>query len=70
MPGTVIAVEVANGDTVTAGTVLVVVEAMKMEHALTAPADGIVEVTVARGDQVAVNQVLARMTTDPKEDAA
>jgi acetyl-CoA/propionyl-CoA carboxylase biotin carboxyl carrier protein len=70
MPGTVIAVEVANGDTVTAGTVLVVVEAMKMEHALTAPADGIVEVTVATGDQVAVNQVLARMTTDPKEDAA
>jgi acetyl-CoA/propionyl-CoA carboxylase biotin carboxyl carrier protein len=43
---------------------------MKMEHALTAPADGIVEVTVATGDQVAVNQVLARMTTDPKEDAA
>ncbi|MBM7416417.1 MULTISPECIES: acetyl/propionyl/methylcrotonyl-CoA carboxylase subunit alpha [Nocardiaceae] len=70
MPGTVIAVEVANGDTVTAGTVLVVVEAMKMEHALTAPADGTVEVTVATGDQVAVNQVLARMTTDPKEDAA
>ncbi|NIB32170.1 acetyl-CoA carboxylase biotin carboxyl carrier protein subunit [Pseudonocardia sp. MCCB 268] len=40
MPGTVIVVGVADGDAVTAGQTLVVVEAMKMEHVLTAPVDG------------------------------
>ncbi|KQU04788.1 acetyl/propionyl-CoA carboxylase subuit alpha [Rhodococcus sp. Leaf7] len=67
MPGTVIAVEVADGDHVTAGSVVVVVEAMKMEHALTAPTDGVVELLVARGDQVTVNHVLARVTTSGEE---
>jgi acetyl/propionyl-CoA carboxylase alpha subunit len=42
MPGTVIAVEVHAGQVVTAGTVLAVVEAMKMEHPVRAPADGTV----------------------------
>jgi acetyl-CoA/propionyl-CoA carboxylase biotin carboxyl carrier protein len=61
MPGTVTVVEVAEGDEVTAGTTLVVVEAMKMEHVLTAPADGTVRDlrartggTVARGDVLVV----------------
>ncbi len=53
MPGTVLDVGVSAGKVVTAGTTLVVLEAMKMEHHLAAPADGTVtEVFVAAGDQV------------------
>ncbi len=63
MPGSVIAVHAAVGDDVAAGDVLLVVEAMKMEHALTAPVDGAVsELTVRVGDQVAVDQLLAVVT--------
>ena len=61
MPGSVIVVNVENGATVTAGTAIVVVEAMKMEHALRAPVDGKVELLVAPADQVKVDQVLARI---------
>ncbi len=43
MPGTVIAVQVEVGESVTKGQSLVVVEAMKMEHALLAPFDGVVQ---------------------------
>ncbi|MGV0602203.1 biotin/lipoyl-containing protein, partial [Mycolicibacterium pulveris] len=43
-------------------TVVVTVEAMKMEHALTAPVDGVVELLVAAGEQVKVGQALARIT--------
>jgi acetyl-CoA/propionyl-CoA carboxylase biotin carboxyl carrier protein len=42
MPGTVTVVDVAEGQQVTAGTRLLVVEAMKMEHQLSAPIDGVV----------------------------
>jgi acetyl-CoA/propionyl-CoA carboxylase, biotin carboxylase, biotin carboxyl carrier protein len=66
MPGAVIAVNVENGATVTAGTAVVVVEAMKMEHALTSPIDGVVELLVAQGDQVKVDQLLLRIT--PSKD--
>ncbi|MDH6279121.1 acetyl/propionyl/methylcrotonyl-CoA carboxylase subunit alpha [Prescottella agglutinans] len=62
MPGTVIAVAAASGDTVDAGTAVVVVEAMKMEHTLSAPIAGVVEVLVAVGDQVKVDQPLARVS--------
>ena len=62
MPGAVVAVGVADGATVTAGTVVVTVEAMKMEHALTAPVDGVAELLVGAGEQVKVGQVLARIT--------
>lgn len=59
MPGAVIAVNVAAGDVVTAGQPLVVVEAMKMEHPITAPADGtIVDVFVRAGDAVDAGQDL------------
>ncbi len=62
MPGKVIAVDVAAGDTVTKGTRLLVLEAMKMEHALTAPFDGIVaELTVSAGAQVQVEALLVRV---------
>jgi 3-methylcrotonyl-CoA carboxylase alpha subunit len=60
MPGKVIAVDVAEGQTVTAGQRLMVLEAMKMEHALTAPFDGRVEgLAVSAGGQVQVEAVLA-----------
>lgn len=67
MPGAVVAVGVEDGAAVTAGTVVVTVEAMKMEHALTAPVDGTVELLVATGDQVKVGQQLARITAASKE---
>ena len=61
MPGTVVAVGIEDGADVAAGTVVVTVEAMKMEHALAAPVDGVVELLVAAGDQVKVGQPLARI---------
>ncbi|GAA3173998.1 hypothetical protein GCM10020255_064290 [Rhodococcus baikonurensis] len=69
MPGAVIAVNVENGAAVSAGQPLVVVEAMKMEHSLTSPIDGIVEVLVRQGDQVMVDQVLARVVPAEEETA-
>jgi acetyl-CoA/propionyl-CoA carboxylase biotin carboxyl carrier protein len=67
MPGTVLVVKAAVGDAVTAGTPLVVVEAMKMEHTVTAPVDGVLtELNVRAGQQVALNQPLAVVT--PQED--
>jgi acetyl-CoA/propionyl-CoA carboxylase biotin carboxyl carrier protein len=68
MPGSVVAVGIEAGATVTAGTVVVTVEAMKMEHALTAPVDGVVELLVAVGDQVKVGQPLARILATDKGD--
>jgi acetyl-CoA/propionyl-CoA carboxylase biotin carboxyl carrier protein len=59
MPGTVTVVEVTEGQQVTAGQTLVVVEAMKMEHVLTAPVDGTVRELRARpGGTVAKDAVL------------
>lgn len=52
----------------TAGTVVVTVEAMKMEHALTAPVDGVAKILVAVGDQVKVGQPLARITAHTQEN--
>ncbi|WP_338891397.1 acetyl/propionyl/methylcrotonyl-CoA carboxylase subunit alpha [Rhodococcus sovatensis] len=66
MPGSVIAVGTSSGELITAGTAVVVVEAMKMEHTLTTPIDGTVELVVAVGDQVRVDQLLARIV--PNED--
>jgi acetyl-CoA/propionyl-CoA carboxylase, biotin carboxylase, biotin carboxyl carrier protein len=68
MPGTVVAVEVAAGDTVSVGQVLLTVEAMKMEHKLLAPMAGVVETTVTPGDLVALDQVVARIS--PPEDSS
>ncbi|WP_336964171.1 acetyl/propionyl/methylcrotonyl-CoA carboxylase subunit alpha [Sphingobium aquiterrae] len=62
MPGRVIAVEVAEGDSVTKGQKLLVLEAMKMEQAMLAPFDGIVETLAATsGAQVSEGFVLARI---------
>ncbi len=62
MPGLVSAVRAANGATVRKGDPLLVLEAMKMEHVLTAPRDGVVaEVLVAGGDQVTDGTLLLRL---------
>lgn len=59
MPGKVIRVDVSAGDPVEAGTSLVIIEAMKMEHTVAAPARGTVaSVSVAVGEQVQADQVL------------
>ncbi|MFM2301429.1 MAG: hypothetical protein RLZZ84_1165, partial [Pseudomonadota bacterium] len=66
MPGKVIAVDVAAGDSVTKGQRLAVLEAMKMEHALTAPFDGTVaELAATPGAQVQVETLLIRI--EPRE---
>jgi 3-methylcrotonyl-CoA carboxylase alpha subunit len=67
MPGKVIAVDVKDGDKVTAGQRLMVLEAMKMEHALTAPFDGtITELSASAGTQVQVEALLA--VVEPAEE--
>jgi acyl-CoA carboxylase subunit alpha len=59
MPGTVLAIHVHPGDPVSAGQLLMIVEAMKMEHRITAPHAGVVgEIRAARGDQVAAGDVM------------
>jgi propionyl-CoA carboxylase alpha chain len=60
MPGTVVRVQAAPGDAVQSGAVLVVLEAMKMEHQVRAPHSGVVaEVAVTAGQAVEVGTVLA-----------
>ncbi|WP_242185946.1 acetyl/propionyl/methylcrotonyl-CoA carboxylase subunit alpha [Sphingomonas sp. CARO-RG-8B-R24-01] len=63
MPGRIIAVDVAEGDVVTKGQKLVTLEAMKMEHSLTAPFDGTVAaLTATAGGQVNEGMVLVLIT--------
>jgi acetyl-CoA carboxylase biotin carboxylase subunit len=63
MPGKIVATPAKAGDTVARGQPVVVLEAMKMEHALVAPFDGVVgEIGVSVGDQVAADMVLATVT--------
>jgi 3-methylcrotonyl-CoA carboxylase alpha subunit/acetyl-CoA/propionyl-CoA carboxylase biotin carboxyl carrier protein len=65
MPGTVLTVSGAPGQEVRAGDTLVVLEAMKMELALTAPFDGAIgKIDVAAGDQVALGQLLFEVVMD------
>jgi acetyl/propionyl-CoA carboxylase alpha subunit len=71
MPGNVIRLGAAVGDSVTAGQPLIWLEAMKMEHTITAPADGILaELNVDTGQQVEVGAVLARVDAphDPEAE--
>ena len=65
MPGKIVATPAKPGDTVTKGQPVVVLEAMKMEHALVAPFDGVVgEIGVSVGDQVVADAVLAVVMAD------
>ncbi len=62
MPGRVISVEVRQGDRVAKGQKLLTLEAMKMEHALTAPFEGVVaELGAVEGAQVSEGTLLARV---------
>jgi 3-methylcrotonyl-CoA carboxylase alpha subunit len=62
MPGRIVSLSVVQGQAVTQGQPLLALEAMKMEHSLTAPFDGsVAELAVTIGDQVAENVVLARI---------
>ncbi|MCV7191582.1 acetyl/propionyl/methylcrotonyl-CoA carboxylase subunit alpha [Mycolicibacterium brumae] len=68
MPGLVIRVGAEVGDTVTAGQPLLWLEAMKMEHTLSAPNDGVLaELNVTAGQQVDVGAVLA-LVADPADN--
>ena len=66
MPGTVLAVHVAPGDAVAAGQLVMIVEAMKMEHRITAPRAGMVtEIRARPGDQVNGGDLLAILDEGP-----
>ncbi|MHA3019588.1 ATP-binding protein [Mycobacterium sp. BMJ-28] len=68
MPGSVVRVGAAVGDTVTAGQPLIWLEAMKMEHTIASPHAGVLgELNVAAGQQVDVGAVLARVDTPEGE---
>ena len=68
MPGTVVRVPVSAGDHVVAGQTVMVVEAMKMEHAVTASADAVVvDVPVVVGQAVDAGQVLVVLEEMPAE---
>jgi propionyl-CoA carboxylase alpha chain len=66
MPGTVIRVESVLGQVVKAGTVVVVLEAMKMEHPIKAPHAGtVVELDAKPGEAVELGTVLAVVSQEP-----
>ncbi|HEY4005777.1 MAG TPA: acetyl/propionyl/methylcrotonyl-CoA carboxylase subunit alpha [Pseudonocardia sp.] len=68
MPGTVLSVSVAEGDEVVAGQALLVIEAMKMEHTITAECDGVVtDLAVREGNQVAVDAPLVTVQLQEQE---
>ena len=68
MPGKVLATEVSAGESVSEGQLLVILEAMKMEHRITAPIDGVVqEVPVSEGDQVDNGQILVVFEENEEE---
>ena len=60
MPGTILNVKVAAGQTVKKGDVICVLEAMKMENDIPAPCDGVIaSINVQKGANVAANDVIA-----------
>ncbi|MFE5409846.1 acetyl/propionyl/methylcrotonyl-CoA carboxylase subunit alpha [Microbacterium sp. NPDC056569] len=70
MPGAVVAVHVADGAAVATGDRIVTIEAMKMEHPVLAPHDGVVRVDVGVGVQVRRDQVLAHVSLSDAAAAA
>ncbi|MEJ1969554.1 MAG: biotin carboxylase N-terminal domain-containing protein [Rhizomicrobium sp.] len=71
MPGKIVQLLVQSGDAVKKGQPLAVLEAMKMEHTLSAPADATVEsVGVAAGDQVPDGTIVVRFRKEEEDKAA
>jgi 3-methylcrotonyl-CoA carboxylase alpha subunit len=71
MPGKIIALQIADGAAVVKGQPLVTMEAMKMEHTLTAPFDGFAnDLALKLGDQVSEGTALLRITRKPTSDDA
>ncbi|MGP5257574.1 ATP-binding protein [Glutamicibacter ardleyensis] len=71
MPGTVISVQVADGEQVSEGQLLVSIEAMKMEHQLLSPATGTVRMTgLSVGDLVKAKQLVATVEPQIQEQNA
>ena len=69
MPGTVIGVPLEVGAAVTAGQPVLVLEAMKMQHTITAPTDGVLaELAVVVGQQVSAGDVLAVVAIEPESE--
>src|SRR6476659_6489389 len=65
MQGTVLAVEVADGDEIRAGQVICIVEAMKMENEITAHRDGVITgLSVAPGQAVTTGQIICVVSQD------
>jgi propionyl-CoA carboxylase alpha chain len=68
LPGTVTAVHVSVGDRVAAGSAVLTMEAMKMQHTMTAPSDGVVREVAGRpGQQVQVGTVLLVIAPETEE---
>ena len=64
MPGRILTTAVSEGDEVVQGQLLVILEAMKMEHRITAPTNGtIVRIPVQVGDQVEKDSMLVELDT-------
>jgi biotin carboxyl carrier protein len=59
LPGVVLEIKVKDGDKVTKGQVIMVLEAMKMENAIEAPCDGTVTIKAQKGDSVLEGATLA-----------
>lgn len=59
MPGTILDIKVSSGQAVKSGDILFILEAMKMENEIVAPADGVVQVIAAKGATVNTGDVLA-----------
>ena len=69
MPGVVVRLAVEQGQTVRTGDPVLVLEAMKMQHTVSAPHDGVVsQLTVAVGRQVAAGEVLAVVQQEDTDD--
>ncbi len=70
LPGTVVAVHVSQGQAVIRGAALITVEAMKMEHTLTAPGDGVVSrIAFGVGERVSAGAVLVALEPLPPREA-
>ncbi len=67
LPGTVVAISVAEGELVEVGAAIAIIEAMKMEHVVRAPVAGTVSLRVAVGSQVAGDEIVATIVPSADE---